>query len=47
MARRLISIRGGVSIALAFLAAATLLWIASARTSSSTAKDTVQWDAKA
>jgi len=47
MARKLISIRGGISIALAFLAAATLLWIASARTSGSTAKDTVQWDDKA
>lgn len=47
MTRRLISIRGGISIALAFLAAATLLWIASARTSGSTAKDTIQWDDKA
>ena len=47
MARKLISTRGGISIALAFLAAATLLWIASARTSGSTAKDTVQWDDKA
>jgi hypothetical protein len=47
MTRKLISIRGGISIALAFLAAATLLWIASARTSGSTAKDTVQWDDKA
>jgi len=36
-----------MSIAVAFLAAVTLLWIASARTSGSTAKDTVQWDAKA
>jgi hypothetical protein len=47
MARKLISTRGGISIALAFLAAATLLWIASARTSGSTAKDTAQWDDKA
>jgi len=48
MARKLISIRGGISIALAFLAAATLLWIASARTIGSTAKDTApQWDDKA
>lgn len=47
MARKLISIRGGFSIALALLAAATLLWIASARTHGSTAKDTVQWDDKA
>ncbi|HEV7682516.1 MAG TPA: nuclear transport factor 2 family protein [Pyrinomonadaceae bacterium] len=44
MARKLFSIRGGITIAVAFLAAATLLWIASARTSGSTAKDTVQWD---
>jgi hypothetical protein len=47
MARKLISIRGGISIALAFLAAATLLWIASARTIGSAAKDTPQWDDKA
>lgn len=47
MARNLISIRGGISIAVAFLAAATLLWIASARISGSTAKDTAQWDDKA
>ena len=47
MARMLISIRGGISIALAFLAAATLLWIASAKTIGSTAKDTTQWDDKA
>jgi hypothetical protein len=48
MARKLISIRGGISIALTFLAAATLLWIASARTIGSTAKDTApQWDDKA
>ncbi len=47
MAGKLFSIRGGISIALAFLAAATLLWIASARTSGSAAKDTVQWDAQA
>jgi hypothetical protein len=47
MARKLFSIRGGITIAVAFLAAATLLWIASARTSGSTAKDTVQWDDKA
>lgn len=46
MARRLISIRGGISIALAFLAAATLLWIASARTIGSAAKDSSQWDEK-
>jgi hypothetical protein len=48
MARKLISIRGGVSIALAFLAAATLLWVASARSNGSTAKGTApQWDEKA
>ncbi|HEX6719496.1 MAG TPA: nuclear transport factor 2 family protein [Pyrinomonadaceae bacterium] len=46
MARKLISIRGGISIALAFLAAGTLLWIASARTLGSAAKDTAQWDEK-
>lgn len=43
MARKLISIRGGITIGLAFLAAATLLWIASANTIG-TAKDTAQWD---
>lgn len=47
MARKLISIRGGISIAVAFLAAATLLWIASARTIGSTASDKPQWDDKA
>ena len=47
MARKLISIRGGISMALAFLAAATLLWIASARTIGSAAKDAAQWDDKA
>jgi hypothetical protein len=46
MARQLISIRGGISIALAFLAAATLFWIASARTIGSAA-NTAQWDDKA
>ena len=48
MTRRLISIRGGISIALAFVAATTLLWIAtSARTNGSPAKETVVWDDKA
>ena len=47
MARQLISIRGGISIALTFLAAATLLWIASASTIGSTAKNAPQWDDKA
>ncbi len=45
MTRRLISIRGGISIALAFVAATTLLWIAtSARTNSPA---TMVWDDKA
>jgi hypothetical protein len=48
MTRKLISIRGGISIALAFLAATTLLWIAtSAKSNGSTAKETLQWDEKA
>ena len=47
MARKLISIRGGISISLTFLAAATLLWIASASTIGSTAKNAPQWDDKA
>ena len=48
MTRKLISIRGGISIALAFLAATTLLWIAtSAKNNGSTAKETLQWDEKA
>lgn len=47
MARKLISIRGALSIALVFLAAGTLLWIASAKSNGSTAKETVQWDDKA
>lgn len=47
MARKLISIRGGISMGLAVLAAATLLWIASSRTIGSTASDTPQWDEKA
>lgn len=46
MARRLISIRGVISVALALTAAATLLWIASAK-SIGTAKNTAQWDEKA
>jgi SnoaL-like domain len=46
MARKLFSIRGGITIAVAFLAAATLLWIASAKTNGSTAKDVVQWNDK-
>src|SRR5205814_9850052 len=47
MAGKLISKRGGISIALAFLAAATLLWIASARTIGTAANNTTQWDDKA
>ncbi|MBZ5534307.1 MAG: hypothetical protein LAO20_23020, partial [Acidobacteriia bacterium] len=47
MARKLINIRGGISMALAFLVAATLLWVASAQTIGSTAKDTAQWDDQA
>lgn len=43
MARKLISIKGGISIALAFFTAATLLWVASARTGNA-AKDAAQWD---
>jgi len=46
MVRKLISKRGGISIALALIAAATLLWIASARTIGSAAKDNSQWDDK-
>jgi hypothetical protein len=45
MTTKLVGIRGGISIALVFLAAATLLWIASAR--SGTSKDTAQWDDRA
>ena len=43
MTRKFISIRG-ISIALAFVAATTLLWAA---TSAKSTKDTVQWDDKA
>lgn len=45
MTRRLISIRGGISIALAFVAATTLLWIATSARSNSPA--TMVWDDKA
>jgi SnoaL-like domain len=45
MTTQLVRTRGGISIALAFLAAGTLLWIASA--SGGTPKDTAQWDDKA
>ena len=46
MTRRLISIRGGISIAVALVAATTMLWIAtSARTTNNPA--TMVWDEKA
>jgi len=47
MARKLISIRSGMTFALALLAAATLLWVANAQTVGSKAKSTVQWDEQA
>lgn len=47
MARKLISIRSGMTLALVFLAAATLLWVANAQTAGSRAKDTVKWDEQA
>jgi len=47
MARKLISIRGGISIALAFLVAATLLLVASAKNIGSTTKNTAPWDDQA
>src|SRR5438445_8323382 len=43
MARKLISKQGGITFALFFLAAATLVWVASAQT----AKHTAQWDDQA
>jgi hypothetical protein len=46
MVRKLIGIRGGISIGLVSLAASALL-AASAKTIGSTAKDTVQWDEQA
>jgi hypothetical protein len=46
MVRKLIGIRGGISIGLVSLAASALL-VASAKTIGSTAKDTVQWDEQA
>ena len=46
MTRKFFSIRG-ISIALAFVAATTLLWIATSAKSNGSAKDTVQWDDKA
>ena len=45
MARKLISIRGGISIALALLVAATLLLVASAKTIGN--KDSAPWDDQA
>ena len=47
MTRKLISIRGGISISVALLAATTLLWIATSASTNGTAKDTIQWDDKA
>jgi len=47
MARKLIGIRGGIIIALAFFAAATVLLVARAKTIGSTANNTVQWDEQA
>jgi hypothetical protein len=47
MARKLISKRGGISIALACLATLTLLWVASAQTTARTATATPQWDEQA
>jgi len=46
MAKKLISRRGAISIALAIFATGPLLWIASARTIGSAAKDASQWDEK-
>jgi hypothetical protein len=45
MARKLFSVRGGISIALFLLATGAMLWIVSVRTQGNTA--TVQWDEKA
>jgi hypothetical protein len=47
MARKLISRRGRISLALVFLAAGTLVWVASAQTIGSRTKNTVQWDDQA
>jgi hypothetical protein len=48
MARKLISTRGGISIALAFCAAATLSWIATASAkTTATEKNTPLWDVQA
>jgi hypothetical protein len=47
MASKLISIRGGIIIALAFFAVATVLLVARAKTVGSTANGTVQWDEQA
>ena len=47
MARQLISIRSGISLISVFLTAATLLWVASAQSSGTKAKDTPQWDEQA
>lgn len=47
MARKLISIPGRISLALVFLAAGTLVWVANAQTINSKGKNTVQWDDQA
>jgi len=47
MARKLISRRGRISLALVFLAAGTLVWVASAQTIGSRTKNTAQWDDQA
>jgi hypothetical protein len=47
MTRNFIGNRGGISIALAFLAAMSLLWIATSAQTNGQAKDTWQWDEKA
>ena len=47
MARKLISIPGRISLALVFLAAGTLVWVASAQTIGSRTKNTTQWDDQA
>jgi len=47
MARKLISIPGRISLALVFLAAGTLVWVASAQTIGSRTKNTAQWDDQA
>jgi hypothetical protein len=47
MASKLISRRGRISLALVFLAAGTLVWVAGAQTTGSKTKNAVQWDEQA